>query len=141
MKMVKVKIPFQDRFKQPMTRNVATDVTQHCNQLQCSDTTEDKVKITIHESTRPKDSASWGKIGKFKRTARKNVYVSPRLLLPRVYEKTIGETVVIFKAKLSIEGTEWLQNKDALILVFRDSNKPYEPKAHMILPKAEGEHP
>jgi len=134
-----------------MTDIDVTDVTQHGNRLQCSnttihtvvscDTTEEKAKIIIHESTKPKDYAFFGKIGKFKRTARKNVYVSPRLLLPRVYEKTIGETVVIFKAKLSIEGTEWLQNKDALILVFRDSNKPYKPEAHMILPKAEGEQP
>jgi hypothetical protein len=124
--------------------NIA-DVTQHCHKLQCSDTTihsdrvsettEQKVNIQIYESTLPKESGAWGKIGKFKRTARKNVYVSPRLLLPRDYEKTIGETVVILKARLSIEGFSWLQNKDALILVLQG---PYEePKAHMVLPKGE----
>ena len=121
-------------------------VTQQCGYSQCSDTTnhsvapcnttKDKVKIIIHESTSPKDSASWGTIGKFTRKARKHTYVSPRLLLPRDFSEHIGKTVRIYKAKLSVEGSDFWKNKDALILVLREPCE--EPTAHMILPKKDG---
>jgi len=55
--------------------------------------------------------------------------------LPRDYSEHIGKTVKIYKAKLSIEGSDFWKNKDALILVLREPCE--EPKAHMVLPKGE----
>jgi len=73
------------------------------------------VQVKVNEAYLLPQGWAFSVIGSFKRKAKGQEYVSPRLLLNHYFKKHIGKRCMILEGKASIEGRPRYQNQDVLI--------------------------
>jgi len=74
------------------------------------------IEIKIHEAYSLWQWVSSVKIGSFRRKAKGQEYVSPRILLHHYFKKHVGKNCHVLEGKASIGSWRILQNADIIIL-------------------------
>lgn len=80
--------------------------------------------LVIHELYEPMYGAGKAKVGSFKRKAKGQEYMSPRILLRSYFKKHIGKECRVLEGKASMGDIPMLQNRDVLIIILRVPKEP-----------------